>query len=435
MYKKLCAPSLRSLSGVQNRFLSSQVSAQQQSTQGWVLAGLAAVVGMGAATASFAKLDEEHRKKSHQQVKGGFHHNGSSSMTANRQDRTNISADFYVAPSELSDVKIFSGSGNPALSLEVAMHLGTQLGRLKVGKFSDGETSLQVLDNVRGKDVFIIQPTCPPINDNLIELFLLVSTMRRASAKKVTAVIPYYGYARQDVRLSARTPIAAADVARMLEEVGVDRVIAVDLHRGQIQGFFGPRVPVDNLDAAGVALPYFKAKHLKNPVVVSPDANGVHRAKLFRDHLVKMGVDAGLALIVQKKDFNNDNGIPARIRRRTGQMVDEGAQDMVGDVQGADVIIVDDMVDTGGRVLSALKQLKERGAARVYMFATHGLFSLRAVEKIQSSDLDELVITNTIPLPMDSQSSKIQQLSVSALIAEGIRRVHHKESFSNISAT
>eukprot|EP00744_Colponema_vietnamica_P008597 GILI01012256.1.p1 GENE.GILI01012256.1~~GILI01012256.1.p1 ORF type:complete len:423 (+),score=138.34 GILI01012256.1:68-1270(+) len=330
----------------------------------------------------------------------------------------------FVSPSELSELKIFSGNGNQQLANEVAIHLGTQLGRARVGKFADGETSIQVLDNIRGKDVYVIQPTCPPINDNIVELLLMVSTLRRASARKITAVIPYYSYARQDHKSYIRTPIAAADIALMLEEVGVDRLIAVDLHSGQIQGFLSPRVPVDNLDAGIVAVPYFYSKHLNNPVVMSPDANGVYRAQHFRSQLLKhYGVDAGLAMMVQQ-----DSSSPAARQGRSN----ETKRDFVGEVDGSDVIIIDDMIDTGHRLEVAVQELKQRGAARVFMFATHGLFSENALDRVQNSDVEEVVVTNTIPLPRNHDCTKVRQLSISALIAEAIRRVHTKQSLNQL---
>lgn len=274
-------------------------------------------------------------------------------------------------------------------------------------------------DNVRGKDVYIIQPTCPPVNEHLLELLLMVSTMRRASAERITAVIPYYAYARQDRKMTARVPISAADVARLLEAMGVDRVVAVDLHCGQIQGFFGPRVPVDNLDAGTVGVNYFAAKDIANPVVVSPDAGGVYRAKQFREGLNSAiaGLDCGLAMIIKQ-------------RPKAGAIE---RMDLVGSVTDSDVIIVDDMIDTAGTLSAAADQLKQHGARRVFAFASHGLFSGPASDRIQKSALEEVVITNTIPLSANARANeKIVSLSVAPLLAEAIKRVHYRRSVSEL---
>jgi len=223
--------------------------------------------------------------------------------------------------------KLFTGNANPKLAKEIAEEIGINLGKATVSRFSDGEVNVMIHENVRGQDIYIIQPTCPPTNENLMELLLLISSMRRASARRITAVIPYYGYARQDRKMTSRVPISAADVARLLEAMGVDRVIAVDLHCGQIQGFFGPRVPVDNLAGGPVGVEYF-AKNIKlvNPVVVSPDAGGVYRAKKFRDRLdFNYDIDSALAMIIKQ-------------RRKAGVIA---SMDLVGNVEGADVIIVD----------------------------------------------------------------------------------------------
>ena len=272
---------------------------------------------------------------------------------------------------------------------------------------------------MRGKDVYVIQPTCIPVNEHLMELLLMVSTMRRASAERITAVIPYYGYARQDRKMTARVPISAADVARLLEAMGVDRVVAVDLHCGQIQGFFGPRVPVDNLDAGTVGVKYFINKGLVNPVVVSPDAGGVYRAKQFREgiNMQAPGLDAGLAMIIKQ-------------RPKAGQVE---RMDLVGNVDGCDVVIVDDMIDTATTLCMGAAELKKHGARRVFAFASHGLFSGTASDRIARSELEEVVVTNTIPLAPSSRSnSKIHQLSVAPLLAEAIRRVHLRQSVSDL---
>lgn len=324
-----------------------------------------------------------------------------------------------VVRTDDGEMILFSGNANPELSKEIATLLGVSLGDITVSRFADGEVNVQVHDNVRGKDVYIIQPTCSPVNEHLMELLLMVSTMRRASAERITAVIPYYGYARQDRKMAARVPISAADVARLLEAMGVDRVVAVDLHCGQIQGFFGPRVPVDNLGAGVVGVRYFAGKGLVNPVVISPDAGGVYRAKQFREglNIQNPSLDAGLAMIIKQ-------------RPKAGQIE---RMDLVGSVDNADCVIVDDMIDTAGTLCTAAEQLKSSGARRVFAFASHGLFSGPASDRISRSVLEEVVVTNTIPLTSTSKTNeKIVQLSVAPLLAEAIKRVHLRQSVSDL---
>jgi len=314
-------------------------------------------------------------------------------------------------------IKVFSGNGNMALALEITRHLGISLGKATVGRFADGECNIVIKENVRGKDVYVVQPTCPPVNDNLMELLLMVSTLRRASARRITVVIPYYGYARQDRKMQARVPISAADVARLMEAIGVDRVIAVDLHCGQIQGFFGPRVPVDNLDGGIVGLDYFGSKDLHNPVIVSPDAGGVYRAKKFKEGLQQKYdlQDLGLAMIVKQ-------------RARAGT-VDQ--MDLVGDVKGCDCIIVDDMIDTAGTLCKAADVLKANGASRVFAFASHGLLSGPGNERIAASQMEEVVVLNTIPTsPQREANEKLTELSVASLLAQAIFNIHAKKSIS-----
>lgn len=312
---------------------------------------------------------------------------------------------------------LFSGRANVELAQEVADFLGSRLGNITVGRFADGEVKVQVNENVRGKDVYIFQPTCPPVNENLMELLLMVSTMRRASAKRITVIIPYYGYARQDRKMTARVPISAADVARLLESMGVDRVVAIDLHCGQIQGFFGPRVPVDNLDGGHVGVEYFAQKELVNPVIVSPDAGGVYRAKKFREGIVRYTdkADCALAMIVKQ-------------RRRAGEIA---SMDLVGQVKDCDCILVDDMIDTAGTLCAAAEELKAAGARRVFAYASHGLFSGPASDRIKKSCLSEVVVCNSIPLQSQAKlNTKIMQLSVAPLLAEAICRIHTKQSIS-----
>lgn len=313
-------------------------------------------------------------------------------------------------------IRIFSGNANQDLAKDIANHLGLSLGKITVGRFADGEVNVIVQENVRGKDVFIIQPTCMPVNENLMELLLMVSTMRRASASKITAVIPYYGYARQDRKMQARVPISAADVARLLEAMGVDRVVAVDLHCGQIQGFFGPRVPVDNLDGATVGASYFGDKELRNPVIVSPDAGGVYRAKKFRELMSsKYDIDAGLAMIIKQRLKANEIE----------------SMDLVGSVQNSDVIIVDDMIDTAGTLCKAAEVLKDFGARKVYAFASHGVFSGKANERIAASALEEVVVLDTVPLHGGlKDNEKIVSLSVAPLLAQAIYNLHNNNSIS-----
>ncbi len=313
-------------------------------------------------------------------------------------------------------LKLFTGNSNKPLAHDIAKYLGTSLGKVKVGHFADGEVNVVINENVRGKDVYIVQPTSPPVNETLMELLLMISTMRRASAQKITAVIPYYGYARQDRKLQARVPISAADVARLLEAMGVDRVVAVDLHCGQIQGFFGPRVPVDNLDGGTVGVSYFGEMDLVNPCVVSPDAGGVYRAKQFRDGLSKKHeMEASLAMIVKQRAKASE------IER----------MDLVGSVDGCDVIIVDDMVDTAGTLCKAADIIKEQGARRVFAFASHGVFSGPAATRIANSSLTELVVLDTVPLSEASQATgKITQLCVGPLLGQAIYNLHNKKSIS-----
>lgn len=277
---------------------------------------------------------------------------------------------------------------------------------------------IELKGDVRGKDVFIIQSTCRPVNDNLMELMLMISTMRRSAARRITAVIPYYGYARQDRKMQSRVPISAADVARLLEAMGVDRVVAVDLHCGQIQGFFGPRVPVDNLEAGSIGVDYFAHIDLQNPVIVSPDAGGVYRAKQFRDLMsLRYHIDGKMAMIIKQRSA------PGEVE----------CMDLVGTVKDCDAIIVDDMIDTAGTLGHAAGELKKNGARRVYAFASHGVFSGNANKNISKSCMEQVVICNTIPINEEMQQNpKIKVLTVASLLAAAIRRIHSKQSMANI---
>lgn len=318
-----------------------------------------------------------------------------------------------------SNLTIFSGNSNRVLAEEICSELGVKLGRCSISRFADGEVNVNIEEPVRGKDIYIIQSTCPPnINDNLMELMLMISTVRRASARRITAVIPYYGYARQDRKMTSRVPISAADVARLLEAMGVDRVVAVDLHCGQIQGFFGPRVPVDNLQGGVVGVDYFANKiHLENPVIVSPDAGGVYRVKKFREGLARKQIESGLAMIIKQR------GKPGQIEQ----------MDLVGTVDGCDCVIVDDMIDTAGTLCKAAMKLRESGAKRVFAFASHGVFSKNANDNISKSVLEQVIVLNTVPLSVASrENEKIITLSVAPLLADCIRAIHQKQSVSQI---
>lgn len=310
----------------------------------------------------------------------------------------------------MPDMKVFAGNAIPELASKIASRLYIKLGDADVGRFSDGEVSVQINENVRGSDVFIIQSTCAPTNDNLIELIVMVDALRRASAGRITAVMPYFGYARQDRRVrSARVPITAKVVADFLSSVGVDRVLTVDLHAEQIQGFFD--VPVDNVFASPVLLEDMRKKAFNSPVVVSPDIGGVVRARA----VAKLLNDADLAIIDKRRPKANVSQV----------------MHIIGDVKDRDCIIVDDMIDTGGTLCKAAEALKEQGAKRVFAYATHPVFSGAAPENISNSVIDELIVTDTIPLSDAMKKvSKVRQLTMSDLIAECIRRISNEESIS-----
>jgi ribose-phosphate pyrophosphokinase len=311
----------------------------------------------------------------------------------------------------LDKIKIFSGNSNPTLAQKICDVLAVPLGAARVRRFSDGEVMVEINENVRGRDVYVIQSTCAPTNDNLMELLVMTDALKRASAATITAVVPYYGYARQDRKAAPRTPITAKLVADLITKAGIDRVVTVDLHAGQIQGFFD--IPVDNLYAAPVILNHLKNRFNGQPVVmVSPDAGGTERARAFAKRL-----ECTLAVID---------------KRRTGPNVAE-VMHLIGDVRNKIAVILDDMVDTAGTLTQAAKALKENGATAVYACATHGVLSGPAIERINNSDIAEIVLTDTIPLgDKESMTSKITMLSVSALLAEAIRRIHEDESVSSL---
>ena len=307
-------------------------------------------------------------------------------------------------------MKLFAGNATPELAQRIADRLYISLGDASVSRFSDGEVAVQINENVRGSDVFIIQSTCAPTNDNLMELVVMIDAMRRASAGRITAVIPYFGYARQDRRVrSARVPITAKVVADFLSNVGVDRVLTIDLHAEQIQGFFD--VPVDNIFGTPVLLDDMATRGLENPVVVSPDLGGVVRARATAKALG----DIDIAIVDKRRPRANVSEV----------------MNLIGDVEGRDCVIVDDMIDTGGTLCKAAEALKERGAKRVFAYATHAVFSGNAAQNIGNSVLDQVIVTDSITLPKEMEATgKVTTLSLSRMLAEAIRRISNEESIS-----
>lgn len=325
-------------------------------------------------------------------------------------------------PEDFKNCRIFAGTSNPALCEEIAGYLGLPLDGCKVGAFADGEVSVKIENGVRGKHVFIIQSVCrspgSSVNDALVQLLLLISAMRRADCASITCVIPYYGYARQDRKLDGRVPISAADVAHMITNMGCNRVVSVDLHCGQIAGFFPPQVPVLNLYAGPIGAVYFSEKNLVNPVIVSPDAGGVYRAKEFKG-------------IFEEKS-NKECGFAMIVKQRSGAS-SISAMNLVGTVQDSDVILVDDMVDTAGTLVEAAKVLKANGARRVYAFCTHGLLNGPAAKRVSDSCIDELVVTNTTPIPEHFASvANVKVLSLAPIIAETINRLARRGTLSTL---
>lgn len=303
--------------------------------------------------------------------------------------------------------KVFSGTANPEFSRQVAKYLGIPLSEASIKRFSDGEISVQIGESVRGKDVFIIQPTCAPTDTNLMELLILTDALKRSSASSITAVIPYFGYARQDRKAAPRVPITSKLVANMIETAGIDRVITMDLHAGQIQGFFD--IPVDNLYGTIAFTNYVKNKHLANPIVASPDIGGVARARSLAKQL-----NLDLVIIDKRREKANESEV----------------MNVIGDVGGKDVILIDDMVDTAGTLVKAAAAFKERGATSVTAFCTHPVLSGPAYERIATGAIDELVVTDTIPLKETNEHIKV--ISVAPLFAEVIRRVYHDESVNGL---
>jgi len=310
----------------------------------------------------------------------------------------------------LERIRIFSGNANPELSQKICSHLGVPLGKAHVSTFSDGETRVEIDENVRGMDVFIIQSTCPPVNLTCMELLIMIDAMKRASADRITAVIPYYGYARQDRKVAPRAPISAKLLADLITTAGANRVLSMDLHAGQIQGFFN--IPVDNLFATPILLDYFKERYTENTVIVSPDTGGVERARAFAKRL-----GASLAIIDKRRDGPNEAQV----------------MNIIGNVEGKQVIILDDMIDTAGTVVQGCNALKEAGALEVAVCCTHPVLSGPAIERIISSPLKEVVVTDTIPLHEQAKAcGRIRVLSVARLLSEAVRRIYYNDSISSL---
>ena len=311
-----------------------------------------------------------------------------------------------------SNMMVFTGNANPQLAQAIVSRLQIPLGKAVVGKFSDGESMVEIMENVRGKDVFVVQPTCAPTNDSLMELMVMIDALHRSSAGRITAVIPYYGYARQDRRpRSARVPVTAKVVADMIMSVGTDRLLTVDLHADQIQGFFN--IPIDNVYASPILLGDVWRQEYPDLMVVSPDVGGVVRARA----LAKRLDDADLAIIDKRRPQPN----VAKV------------MNIIGDVKGRSCVLIDDLVDTAGTLAKAANALKDHGAAKVVAYCTHPVLSGNAIDNINNSALDELVVTDTIPLSEAGQAcSKIRQLSVAGMLAETMRRIHSEESVSSM---
>ncbi|MEI8011285.1 MAG: ribose-phosphate pyrophosphokinase [Candidatus Omnitrophota bacterium] len=308
----------------------------------------------------------------------------------------------------MSEISIISGNAHKELAEKICASLDIPLTEVLCGRFSEGEIRVQIVSNVRGKDVFVVQPTCPPTNDNLMELLILIDAARRASAKRITAVIPFYGYARQDRKDQPRVPITAKLVANLITAAGVDRVLCMDLHASQIQGFFD--IPVDHLYAINTICEYFEQMNMKNLVVVSPDVGGIRMARAYAKRL-----NAGLAIIDKRRMSPEETEV----------------MNILGNVKGKNAVLVDDLVATGGSLVEAVKALKDVGVGKVYAAVTHGVLSGSAVEKLVNCDaLEELVITDSIPLTKEKRAPKIKQLTVASLLAEAIKRIHNEQSIS-----
>ena len=307
-------------------------------------------------------------------------------------------------------IQVFSGNSNKKLAKEIAEYLSIPVGNATVSKFSDGEIMVQINENVRGSDVFVIQSTCTPVNENIMELLLMIDALKRASAGRITAVIPYYGYARQDRKVQPRVPISSRLVADLITAVGVNRVLTVDLHAGQIQGFFD--IPVDHLYASPVLSEYVKKKYFNDIVIVSPDAGGVERARAFAKRL-----NASLAIIDKRRERANESEV----------------MNVIGDVRKKDAVLFDDMVDTASTIAKAVAAIKEKGARKIVAACTHAVLSGPAIDRINASGLKELIVTNTILMDKKIRKcKKITVLSVAPLLAEAIKRIHEESSVSSL---
>jgi ribose-phosphate pyrophosphokinase len=310
----------------------------------------------------------------------------------------------------LERIKVFAGNSNPDLALKICEKLGIALGKANVTTFSDGETRVEINENVRGMDIFIIQSTCTPVNITLMELLIMIDALKRASAGRITAVIPYYGYARQDRKVAPRAPISAKLVADLITTAGASRVLSLDLHAGQIQGFFN--IPVDNLFATPVLLSYLKEHYQNNLVIVSPDAGGVERVRAFASRL-----GASIAIIDKRREGPNEAQV----------------MNIVGSVEGKNVVILDDMIDTAGTVVQAAKALRGKGAMEVSVCCTHPVLSGPAMDRIESSEIKEVIVTDTIPLHARAkQCDRISVLSVAGLLNEAVRRIYYNDSVSSL---
>ncbi len=307
----------------------------------------------------------------------------------------------------MNELAVFSGNGHKDLAERICENLKIPLGASEVGRFNDGETFVRILENVRGKDVFVVQPTCCPANDNLMELLIMMDAIKRASASRITAVLPYFGYARQDRKDQPRVPITAKMVANLLYNAGADRVLTIDLHASQIQGFFD--IPVDHLYAVRAFEQYFKQKKVKNMVVVAPDVGGTKMARAYAKRF-----SAGLAIV----DKRRVSDIKAEVMH------------IMGDVEGKNVVLVDDIVATAGSLVEAVNALKKNGVKDVFVAITHAVLSGPAIERIQSVDIKEMGVTDTIPLPPENMIGKIKQLSVAPMFAEAIERIHEEKTIS-----
>jgi len=310
----------------------------------------------------------------------------------------------------LERIRIFSGNSNIALAKKICDNLGVSLGKANVSTFSDGETRVEINENVRGMDVFIIQSTCSPVNVTCMELLIMIDALKRASADRITAVIPYYGYSRQDRKVAPRAPITAKLLADLITAAGANRVLSIDLHAGQIQGFFN--IPVDNLFATPVLLDYMKERYLDDTVVVSPDTGGVERARAFGKRL-----GASLAIIDKRREGPNEAQV----------------MNIIGNIEGKKVIILDDMIDTAGTVVQGAGALKAAGAVQVSVCCTHPVLSGPALERLEGSDIKEIIVTDTIPLSERAANcSRIKVLSVSGLLSEAVRRIYYNDSVSSL---